>query len=97
MWSGWRTRLLIGLPLAAAVLGYQFYQKGETATEVKAQMLEICAGEAACMAAVNEHSDACFDSHYKMQRRNTGLRMDEFVACVNERGGGDFFASVAAE
>lgn len=97
MFGSWGVRLLIAVPLAIAGLGYQYYERGESSKETKAKMLEICAGDAACVAAVNEHGDACFEAHYSMRRRHTGLEMDEFVACVNERSGTDFFESVAAE
>jgi len=60
---------------------------------MKAQMLEMCGGEAPCVAAVQQHAETCFNSHYRMGRRSQGVKMDEFVACVNERSGTEFFST----
>ena len=94
---GYGKRLLLGLPIAAALLAWQFYSKGEESKETKAKMLQMCEGDATCIAAVNQHAEACFDENYKMKRRNTGVDMDAFVACVNQRSGTTFFESVPAE
>jgi hypothetical protein len=35
----------------------------------------------------------CFNTHYRMGRRSPGVKMDVFVACVNEHSGTQFFSA----
>ena len=93
----WTKKILIGIALAAAFIGWQFYNKGQEAKSTKAEMLTMCEGEAACIDAVEKYAASCFDEHYRMGRRSQGVLMEEFVACVNKSSGTDFFVSVPKE
>jgi len=93
----WTKKILIAIALVAAFAGWQYYNKGQEAKEMKAEMLGMCAGEAACVEAVEKYAASCFDEHYRMGRRSQGVLMEEFVACVNKSSGTDFFVSVPKE
>ena len=93
----WTKKILIAIPIVAAVIGWQYYQKAQEAKETKAEMLTMCGGDAKCVAAVEQHEEACFDEHYRMGRRSQGVKMEEFVACVNERAGEQLFVAVPKE
>src|SRR5262245_53118213 len=88
----WPKRIAIAIPILAAVLGWQYYSKGNERKEMKAKMVEMCAGEAPCLAAVEQHAEKCFDNNYHMGRRRQGVRMDDFVACVNQESGTQYFS-----
>ena len=93
----WTKKILIAIPLAAAFFGWQYYNKGQEAKEMKANMLSMCAGDTPCIEAVEKYAASCFDENYRMGRRRQGVKMDEFVACVNRSSGTDFFVSVPKE
>ena len=93
----WTRRILIAIPIAAAFIGWQYYTKSQERKEMHARMVTMCEGDAPCLAAVDQHADKCFDDHYRMGRRSQGVRMDEFVTCVNQNSGTDFFISMPAE
>lgn len=94
----WTKKILIAIPIVAAFAGWQYYQKGKEAKEMKANMLSMCTGKAAaCAEAVEKYAAQCFDEHYHMGRRRQGVLMDEFVGCVNKNSGTDFFVSVKKE
>jgi hypothetical protein len=60
-------------------------------------MIEMCGGDAPCVAAVEQHAEACFDENYRMGRRRQGVKTDEFVACVNDRSGTRFFGTTPSD
>ena len=93
----WTKRILIAIPIAGAFIGWQYYNKSQEAKAMKAEMLAMCSGEADCIEAVEKHAATCFDEHYRMGRRSQGVLMDEFVGCVNENSGTEFFISVPQE
>ena len=93
----WTKKILIAVPIVAAFVGWQYYNKSQEARETKAEMLTMCAGDAACVDAVEKYAASCFDEHYRMGRRSQGVLMDEFVGCVNQSSGTDFFVSVKKE
>jgi len=93
----WTKKILIAIPLVAAFAGWQYYTKGKEAKETKAEMLTMCGGEAGCMAAVEKYEEACFNDNYHMGRHSQGVKMDEFVACVNAKSGEQLFVSVPKE
>ena len=93
----WTKKILIAIPIVGALVGWQYYTKGQEAKETKARMLTMCAEEAACVEAVEKYAASCFDEHYHMGRRSQGVLMDDFVACVNKSSGTDFFVSVKKE
>jgi hypothetical protein len=89
----WPKRIAIAVPIFGAGVGWQYYTKGQEAVEMKAQMVAMCEGEAPCVAAVEQHAETCFNDNYRMGRRSQGVKMDEFVACVNDHSGTQFFIS----
>ena len=93
---GWPAKIAIAAVLVAAFAGWQYYTKSKDSKEMTARMVTMCGGEAACLAAVEQHAAACFDENYRMGRRSQGVKMEEFVACVNSRSGTQFFESVPA-
>jgi hypothetical protein len=92
----WTKKTLIAIPLVGAFAGWQYYSKSQESKEMKARMITMCEGEAACLAAVEQHAAGCFDENYRMGRRSQGVKMEEFVTCVNTRSGTQFFQSVPA-
>lgn len=93
----WPKKIAIAIPVAGAFIGWQYYNKGQEAVEMKARMVEMCGGEAPCLAAVEQHAEACFKDNYRMGRRSQGVKMDQFVACVNDRSGTQFFSSAPSD
>ena len=92
----WTKKILIAIPLVAAFAGWQYYTESQESKEMTARMITMCEGEAACLAAVEKHAAGCFDENYRMGRRSQGVKMEEFVTCVNTRSGTPFFQSVPA-
>ena len=77
-----------------ALLGMKFYNKASAHDDVKARLVALCAADGECVADVEKHYDACFDSSYKMGGRRTSskLDVDALVRCVNTRSGVPYFA-----
>jgi predicted negative regulator of RcsB-dependent stress response len=90
----WTRKILIAIPIVAAVIGWQYYTKNQEAAETKTKMLAMCEGEQKCIAAVEQYEDTCFKDHYHMGRRSQGVKMEEFVACVNQHAGEELFVAV---
>lgn len=93
----WPKKILIATPILAAVIGWQYYNKNQEAAETRARMLAMCEGEARCIAAVEQHAEACFKDNYRIGRRSQGVKMEQFIACVNERAGEELFVAVPKE
>jgi len=95
MWDNlsWGKKILVAIPVAGALFAWQAYDRSSEAKSTKAEMIQMCDGEQPCVAAVEQHAEVCFKDNYKMGKRS-GIRMDDFVKCVNERSGTDFFTSV---
>ena len=83
--------VLIGVAL---VLGLKFYNKNAAAHDVKARLVELCEQDSACVAAVDQNFDACFEQAYKMggRRKSSHLESERLVQCVNGRSGQAYFA-----
>jgi hypothetical protein len=88
----WPKRIMIGLPFAAVVIGWMYYSRNQNAQETHEKMLAMCGGDTACVDAVNKYADECFKDHYHMGRYRQGVRTEEFVSCVNQKSGGQFFS-----
>lgn len=86
-------KIALAIPILGAVVGWQYYRKGQEGEQMKAEMVAMCDGETPCVAAVEQHAAACFNDNYRIGRRSQGVKMDEFVACVNDRSGTQFFAT----
>lgn len=86
---------VIGAVIAIAlVVGVKFYNKSSATAEVKAHMVKLCGGDAACEQAVGTHFEACFEQAYKMggRRRDSRLEGGQLVQCVNSRAGKPYFS-----
>jgi hypothetical protein len=86
-------RLAGALVAVVAILGMKFYNKVSTHDDVQARLVELCAGDDACQAAVRQHYDACFDASYKPGGRHQASQLDTaaLVECVNSRAGESYF------
>ena len=93
----WTKKILIAIPLVGAFAGWQYYTKGKEQKETRAEMISMCGGEAKCVAAVEKYEEQCFNDHYHMGRRSQGVKMDEFVTCVNQQAGEELFVAVPKE
>jgi len=87
-------RLAGALLGVVAILGMKFYSKASAHDDVKERLVALCAADAECVADVQKHYDACFDSSYRMGGRRTASRLnvDDLVRCVNTRSGVPYFA-----
>jgi hypothetical protein len=93
----WTRKILIAIPLVGLFAGWQYYNKSKESKETRAQMIGMCGGEARCIAAVEKYEETCFDDNYHMGRRSQGVKTDEFVTCINQHAGEEFFVSVPKE
>lgn len=86
-------RLLAGLVAVAAILAMWLYTKSSTRREVRARLVELCAREDGCLAAVRSHYDACFESTFSMggRRQKSHLDVDALVTCINQKAGEPYF------
>lgn len=86
-------RLLAGLLAVAAIIAMWLYTRSSTHDEVEARLVELCAGEDACLAAVRRHYEACFERTFRMVGRGQAshVDVDALVACINERAGERYF------
>jgi len=77
-----------------AILGMKFYNKASAHDDVKARLVALCEADAECVADVEKHYGACFDSSYKMggRRQSSKLDVEALVKCVNTRSGVPYFA-----
>jgi len=87
-------KILIAIPLLALFMGWQYYNKNKESKETRAEMIRMCDGDTRCISAVEKYEESCFDDHYHMGRRSQGVKTDEFVACINQHAGEEFFVSV---
>jgi len=89
-------RILWTIGIGGALLAWQLYDRSSTAKKTRAEMVEMCSGDEACITTVKKHAEHCFSENYKFGRRS-GIDMDKFVACVNKQAGEELFVSVPAE
>lgn len=82
-------RLLTGVVLAGALIGFKFYNKSTTLADTRDHLIEVCAGDSECTLAVDAHFDGCFDDSYSMGSRRRGATLDAsaLVECINIRSG----------
>jgi hypothetical protein len=88
-------RLLVGLVVVAGVFGMKFYNKSSDHDEVRARLVELCAGDERCLGSVETHFEGCFESSYKLggRRQSAHLDADGFVSCMNSRAGKPYFSA----
>jgi hypothetical protein len=84
---------LAGLVVGVAVIAsLRFYNKASAHDDVRARLIELCAGDAQCQGAVQAHYDGCFDSAYGGgSRAASRLDASALVSCVNKRSGEEYF------
>jgi hypothetical protein len=87
-------KLAAALVGVVAILGMKFYNKASAHDDVQGRLVQLCAGDTECVAAVGQHYEACFDASYKMGGRRTSSRLDlnALVKCVNTKSGVPYFA-----
>jgi hypothetical protein len=86
-------RLAGAIVAIVAIVGMKFYNKASAHDDVQARLIELCAGDGECQAAVRTHYDACFDAAYKMggKRQSSKLDANALVKCVNTKAGEEYF------
>jgi len=86
-------RAIGSLVMFGALIGFKFYNKSASASEVKTHLIKVCDAEKACEDAVNAHFDACFESSYSMggRHRSSSLKGEELIKCINSRSGKPYF------
>jgi hypothetical protein len=84
---------LAGLVFGIAVIAsMKFYNKASAHDDVRARLIELCAGDGQCQGAVQANYDGCFDSAYGAgSSRASRLDASVLVACVNKRSGEEYF------
>jgi hypothetical protein len=87
-------KLAAALVGVVAILGMKFYNKASAHDDVQGRLVQLCAGDAECVADVAQHYEACFDAAYKMGGRRTSSRLDvnALVQCVNTKSGVPYFS-----
>ena len=82
-------RLLTGVVLAGALIGFKFYNKSSTLADTRGHLIEVCAGDGECAQAVDTHFEGCFEDSYSMggRRRSASLDASALVDCINTRSG----------
>lgn len=86
-------RLGGGLIVFGLIMGWKFYNKSNTAGDVKKQLIAICATDSQCVADVDAYYDSCFESSYDLggRRRSGGLNGTRLATCINEKSGQPHF------
>lgn len=86
-------RILGALVGVAVLIGMKFYNKSSSHDEVRARLVELCAGDASCGRAVEQHFESCFDASYKLggRRQSSHLEAEQLVSCINSRSGKEHF------
>lgn len=92
--KNWLKQAVMGLIAVAALLGYRFYNKGQSHDTIKADLVKMCEKEQACVSAVNRHFDACFDTAYSMggRRKSASFDQNQFLNCFNQKAGKTYFS-----
>lgn len=93
MGNNWVMKVVGGVIAVVAMLGFKFWNKSQAFDEMKTQVVTLCAGDTACLTAVNTHFDDCFDQSYSMGGRNSGgsLNTPALASCINTRSGQPLF------
>jgi hypothetical protein len=87
-------KLLGSLLVISAIFVWRFYKKTDYQTEVKKQMIEICADHAGCLQAVNDHLSTCFEMAYSLGSKHKAAKLDEvrFLKCFNDKSSQSYFS-----
>lgn len=78
--------IAIGIALA---VGYTQYRKRSKADEIRQRVTSLCAGDEACLEAVDAHFEGCFDANYRSGGKNhpASFNTAGFTHCVNQKAG----------
>ncbi|HEX6241844.1 MAG TPA: hypothetical protein VFZ61_13140 [Polyangiales bacterium] len=89
------SKIVLGLLGAGALIGWKFYQRGQSADETKTEVMQLCEADENCKAVVAKHFDNCHEQAYRMGgRRNAGgLDTDAFTRCINHAAGEEIFST----
>jgi hypothetical protein len=79
----------------AAIVGYKFYQKGQSHDEMKVELTKLCESDQACLEVVAKHFDQCHDDAFSMggRRRAATLDVDALAECINRAAGSEVFST----
>lgn len=86
-------QLVGAVVVVVAVVGLKVHGKARAERETRQALVDLCEGDEDCLAAVDEHFDACFGKAYDLggRRRAATLDVEEMVECLNSRSGNDWF------
>ena len=80
------------ITVAGISIATKFSDRSAVAEETKAQMLDICAVDDACIEVVDTYFERCFSTHYNMGRYSSGrLNMEGVADCINDYGQAEYF------
>ncbi len=76
----------MGFAVVVVIFAFKMYNKSSSHDEIKAGLVSGCDEDAACIAAVEENFDRCYEEHYSLgsRRRSGGLDGAEFIKCFND-------------
>jgi hypothetical protein len=66
--------------------------KAKVAATVRANLTRACAGDAACLAALDQHFDACLDEYISATERDGEADPHVMAKCLNEKSGREWFS-----
>ena len=75
--------------IVAARIFYPTYTKGEMHGKVHDHFVEICAGDANCVSAVEANFETCFDAEWS--RPSSEFDAENMATCLNEKSGQEWF------
>lgn len=82
-----------GAVVIALVIGFKVYGHERTEGEARQALVENCAGDPACVQAVETHFETCFGKAYDAggRRRRASFDAEEMVQCINSSSGVEWF------
>jgi hypothetical protein len=89
------SKIVVGVLGVGALIGWKFYQRGQSADETKTEVMQMCEADENCKAVVAKHFDTCHEQSYRMggRRRSGGLDTDAFTRCINQAAGEEIFTT----
>ena len=87
-------RFVFALIAGGALFGYKMYNKSESQSHMRADLIKMCEKEKPCISAVNKHFDSCFDGAYSAgtKRKGASFNQNTFLSCFNQRAGTTYFS-----
>lgn len=89
---GGMIKTVLGGVVALGVVGYGWYARKHAAANTTTEMIQVCAGDAACIAAVNTHGAACMTEVNAANPDGPSevIRLG-MVTCINQKTGTPVF------